>query len=89
MTDADSAFPSGDAFMVYPGPNGTPWSSIRQLVFAEALNDLRAFRLLESLTSRDYVMNLSLIHILVEEPRFWKPQPFRRSSDKACDFLNL
>ena len=58
VTDADSAFPSGDAFMVYPGPDGTPWSSIRQLVFAEALNDLRAFRLLESLTSRDYVMNL-------------------------------
>ena len=58
VTDADIAFPSGDAFMVYPGPDGTPWKSIRLLVFAEALNDLRAFRLLESLTSREYVLEL-------------------------------
>ncbi len=58
VTDADSAFPSGDAFMVYPGHDGTPWKSIRLLVFAEALNDLRAFRLLESLTSREYVLEL-------------------------------
>lgn len=58
VTDADIAFPSGDAFMAYPGPDGTPWKSIRLLVFAEALNDLRAFRLLESLTSREYVLEL-------------------------------
>ena len=58
VTDADIAVPSGDAFMVYPGPDGTPWKSIRLLVFAEALNDLRAFRLLESLTSREYVLEL-------------------------------
>ena len=58
VTDADSAFPSGDAFMVYPGPDGTPWESIRLRVFSEALLDLRAFRLLESLTSREHVMEL-------------------------------
>ena len=58
VTDADGAFPSGDAFVVYPGPDGTPWKSLRLLTFNEALNDLRAFRLLESFTSREFVMDL-------------------------------
>lgn len=57
-TDAGCAFPSGDAFMVYPGHDGTPWESIRLRVFYEAINDLRAMELLESLTSREFVMNL-------------------------------
>jgi len=44
-TDAGNAFPSGDAFMVYPGDNG-PIPSIHQLVFHESLQDLRALQLL-------------------------------------------
>lgn len=53
VTDADDAFPSGDAFMVYPGVDGTPVPSLRELVFNEGLQDLRALKLLESLTSRE------------------------------------
>lgn len=58
VTDADGAFPSGDAFSVYPGENGKPLPSIRQLVFNEALQDLRAFELLEKLTDKQTVMSL-------------------------------
>lgn len=50
-TDAGYAFPSGDAFLVYPGVDG-PIDSIRYEVFREALQDLRALRLLESLVGR-------------------------------------
>jgi hypothetical protein len=34
--------PGGDPFVVYPGPDGTPWESIRLAVFNEALCDYRA-----------------------------------------------
>ena len=45
-TDAYGAFPSGDSFVVYPGENG-PLPTISFMVFREALNDLRALKLLE------------------------------------------
>lgn len=40
-TDADGAFPAGDAFLVYPGADGMPLGSVRQMVFAEAMQDVR------------------------------------------------
>ena len=43
VTDADCGFPSGDAFVVYPGEEG-PIESIRLKVFQEALQDLRALQ---------------------------------------------
>ena len=55
--DADGAFPAGDAFSVYPGPDG-PLPSLRLKVFAQALQDVRAMELLESLIGRDRVMEL-------------------------------
>lgn len=58
VTDADNAFPSGDAFVVYPDSDGKPLNSLRGLVFADALQDLRALRLLEQLKSREYVLRL-------------------------------
>ena len=56
--DADGAFPAGDAFLVYPGPGGVPESSLRLKVFHQALNDLRALQLLESLVGRVAVEDL-------------------------------
>ncbi|MBQ7101085.1 MAG: DUF4091 domain-containing protein, partial [Clostridia bacterium] len=47
-TDALEAFPSGDAFVVYPGENGQPLCSLRFKVFRDAFQDLRALKLLES-----------------------------------------
>jgi len=57
-TSSGYAFTSGDAYMVYPGRGGQPLDSIRQMVFFHGLQDLRALRLLESLTSREYVMGI-------------------------------
>lgn len=57
-TDADGAFPSGDPFIVYPGPEGQPLGSVRLMVAQEAFYDLRALRLLEKLAGREYVLNL-------------------------------
>ncbi len=51
-TDADCGFPAGDAFLVYPTSDGVT-ESIRLVVFAEGLQDLRALQLLDSLTSRE------------------------------------
>lgn len=46
-TDGGNAFPAGDAFSVYPGKKGA-LESIRLTVFYDALQDLRALKLLES-----------------------------------------
>ncbi len=58
ITHAGYAFPSGDAYLVYPGPDGTPLSSIRAEVQDDALLDLRALRLLERLAGRSAVEEL-------------------------------
>lgn len=58
VTDSGESFPSGDAFLVYPGPEGQPFSSIRLEVLREAMEDLRALEALEQYTSREYVEEL-------------------------------
>ena len=57
-TDAGCAFPSGDAFLVYPGENGQPEASLRLKVLNMAMQDMRALYLLESLTSREHVLSV-------------------------------
>lgn len=73
VTDAGGGFPAGDAFLVYPGAGGQPEESLRMMVHYEALCDLRACRLLESLTSREYVMEL--IEENLAEPLTFKRFP--------------
>ena len=51
-TCAGGAFFGGDAFAVYPGPDGTPWLSIRHRVFAQAMADHRVLTWLAELTDR-------------------------------------
>ncbi len=51
VTDAGRAFPGGDPFSVYPGPDG-PVKSLRMKVFQQGLQDLRALRLLEGRLGR-------------------------------------
>lgn len=58
VTDAGGAFPSGDAFLVYPGKEGIPEESIRLLLLEEAFHDLRACYLLEALLGREEVISL-------------------------------
>lgn len=57
ITDCGCAFPSGDAFVVYPGPDG-PVESLRLVVFHDALQDLRALQLLESCIGADKVLEM-------------------------------
>jgi hypothetical protein len=65
-TDAGEAFPSGDAFVVYPGEGGQPIVSVRYKVFYDAFQDMRALKLLESKIG--YEETLKLIENRTGEP---------------------
>ncbi|MDO4265509.1 MAG: DUF4091 domain-containing protein [Eubacteriales bacterium] len=82
VTDADGAFPSGDAFLVYPGADGHPEESLRMMVHYEALTDLRALNMLESLTSREHVMELI-------EGGLGEPLTFKRYPKSDAYLINL
>lgn len=56
-SDACGAFPSGDAFSVYPYKNGVA-ESIRIKVFKEALQDLTAMQMLEEIKGKEFVLNI-------------------------------
>jgi hypothetical protein len=72
VTDAGLAFPSGDAFAVYPGPDG-PLSSIRFEVFREALQDLRALQWLERHDGRE--RTVALLEEGLAEPLTFRRYP--------------
>ncbi len=69
VTDSNGGFPAGDAFSVYPAEDG-PIPSMRFIVFNEALQDLRALKLLETYIGRDEVIRL--LENVVGEIRFDK-----------------
>lgn len=60
VSDAGHAFPSGDAFLVYPHPYGDtiPVNSIRIKYMRQAMQDIRALQLLESFVGKERVMEL-------------------------------
>lgn len=58
VTDAGGAFAAGDSFVVYPGADGKPLSSLRLKVFFDAFQDMRALQLLESLTDRARALSI-------------------------------
>jgi len=53
----DGAFPSGDAFIVYPGPEG-PLHSIRGKIFADALQDIRILNLAAKKVGKEKIVQL-------------------------------
>ena len=57
-TDCDYFAPAGDAYSVYPAPNGTAYESLRLTVFHDALQDMCALELCEKLYGKDFVINL-------------------------------
>lgn len=73
VTDGEWFAPSGDPFSVYPGNNDEPVESLRIVVFYEALQDLRAFKLLESMYTRKFVMEFMEENI--EKPITFKEYP--------------
>lgn len=73
VTDADESFPSGDAFLVYPAPNGTAYESLRGVILKQALWDMRALQLYEQISSRDAV--IALIDSLCEHKMSFTEYP--------------
>ena len=57
-TDAEYFAPAGDAFLVYPGDDGTAWESLRLNAMREAMEDLRTLELCESKVGRNRVERL-------------------------------
>jgi len=55
-TCGDGWVPSGDTFSVYPASNGTALESLRIVVFNDALQDMRAMQLAESLCGKEKVV---------------------------------
>ena len=72
-TSADGQLQSGDSFSVYPGPMGTPLASTRLAVFHEALQDVEALKLAESVVGRGKVV--ALIDELAGEPVTFSEYP--------------
>lgn len=82
VTDALEAFPAGDPFLVYPGEDKKPVESIRMMVHYEALTDLRALKLLESLAGRETVMEMM-------EGELIEPLTFKRFPKSDLYLLSL
>lgn len=57
-SDAGGAFPSGDSYIVYPGENGEPLPSLRQMVFYDGIEDISVLRNLEKKYSREKVLEI-------------------------------
>ena len=83
-THASYAFPSGDAFLVYPGPDEKPMSSIRAQVQREALDDLNALTTLESVIGRERVVALIMEIIFCSFVSVWQNSLYRK--DKKTKF---
>ncbi len=58
QTDCDGFAESGDAFLVYPGPDGEPLDSIRLKLIRDAFQDIRALKLLEKKKGKAFVRDL-------------------------------
>ncbi len=56
-SSSDKAFPSGDAFVVYPMKDG-PVPSMRAMIFNEALQDVDVCKMLEGYIGRDAVIKM-------------------------------
>lgn len=80
-SDGECFAPSGDTYSGYPGIEGQPWTSLRQVVFAEALQDIQALKLGKTMYGRDKVMEV------LEEGI--EPITFRKYLKDAEYLLNL
>lgn len=70
VSDAESFAASGDAYMVYPSPDGTPWESTRLRALYEGMEDMRVMQLAEKLCGKAAVVKA--IEDIVGEVRFDK-----------------
>ena len=56
VTDGDYFAPAGDAYVVYPAPNGTPLLSLHGVLMEQALHDTRAMAAAEQAVGREAVI---------------------------------
>ncbi len=80
-SDGEGFVPSGDAFIVYPAADGTAHSSLRQVLFNEGLQDMRALQLCEELYGKEEVLAVMEDGI--------DPITFKRYPREADYLLNL
>ncbi len=73
VSDAGGEFPSGDSYVVYPAPDGTPYHSIRLKVFYDALQDMAALNTLKNLTDKNTC--ISIIEENVKHPITFSEYP--------------
>ena len=71
-SDADGTYPSGDAYVVYPGESG-PLCSLRLKIFREALQDVRALSALEE--KLGYEAALALVEAGLDTPITFSEYP--------------
>lgn len=74
--------PAGDTFAVYPSQDGTPLESIRSITMDEAMQDIRAMRLAESLTSHAAVVEAM-------EKALGREITFDRCAESADEILRV
>ena len=55
--------PAGDPFVVYPAPDGTPYESIRLMIFGEVMTELRLLHLVEKKVGYDALVRLIEYHL--------------------------
>ena len=58
VNDGEDAFPAGDPFIVYPGPDGEPVESMRLPVLADAMADVQLLEWLERYIGRQAVLEM-------------------------------
>ncbi len=58
VNDGGGCYPAGDAFLVYPGPDGQPVDSLRLMLLDDAVRDLRALKALEARIGREAVLRM-------------------------------
>ena len=73
VTDAGNAWPAGDPFSVYPGDDGCPIASLRQEVFYDALQDIRALKCLEQWLTQQEIQEI--VEEGCEEPLTFRAYP--------------
>ena len=69
-SDAESFVASGDAYMVYPAPDGTAWESTRLRALYEGMEDMRVMQLAEALCGKETIVKT--IEDICGEVRFDK-----------------
>lgn len=57
-TDGEYFAPGGDTYLVYPGNDGEAWESMRLNALREAMDDMRALTLCESIRGREFTEQL-------------------------------